>query len=132
MTNDGKINTIILGLLSIPYASPRRAGKTGRGQELVTVHIFIFEGVLFMETINLISTMVSQLGFPVAMCIILFYSLNQERKDHKESEETINRSINELKETFTLTIHGQQEKMTEAINNNTLVMQRLIDQLEKG
>lgn len=86
-----------------------------------------------METINLISTMVSQLGFPVAMCIILFYSLNQERKDHKESEETINRSINELKETFTLTIHGQQEKkMTEAINNNTLVMQRLIDQLEKG
>lgn len=85
-----------------------------------------------METINLISTMVSQLGFPVAMCIILFYSLNQERKDHKESEETINRSINELKETFILTIHGQQEKMTEAINNNTLVMQRLIDELEKG
>lgn len=85
-----------------------------------------------METINLISTMVSQLGFPVAMCIILFYSLNQERKDHKESEETINRSINELKETFTLTIHGQQEKMTEAINNNTLVMQRLIDELERG
>lgn len=77
---------------------------TGRGQELITAQPFYYGGG-FMETINLISTMVSQLGFPVAMCIILFYSLNQERKDHKESEETINRSINELKETFTLTIH---------------------------
>lgn len=79
-----------------------------------------------------VANIISSLGFPVAMCIILFASLNQERKDHKESEEKINSSINELKETFTLTIYGQQEKMVEAINNNTLVMQRLIDKLDKG
>lgn len=85
-----------------------------------------------METINLLTTMFSQLGFPVAMCIILFFSLNQERKDHKESEEVINKSINDLKETFSLAIHGQQEKMTDAINNNTLVMQKLIDKLDRG
>ena len=85
-----------------------------------------------MEGMEVITTLISQLGFPVAMCIILFYSLNQERKDHRESEETINQSIVELKETFTQTIHGQQEKMVEAINNNTLVMQRLADKLEKG
>lgn len=84
-----------------------------------------------MEGVEVITTLISQLGFPVAMCIILFYSLNQERKDHRASEETINRSIVELKETFTQTIHGQQEKMTEAINNNTLVMQRLVDKLDK-
>lgn len=84
-----------------------------------------------MEGMEVITTLISQLGFPVAMCIILFYSLNQERKDHRESEEAINQSIVELRETFTQTIHGQQEKMTEAINNNTLVMQRLVDKLDK-
>jgi len=85
-----------------------------------------------MEGMEVITSLISQLGFPVAMCIILFYSLNQERKDHRASEETINRSIVELKETFTQTIHGQEEKMVEAINNNTLVMQRLVDKLDKG
>ena len=50
----------------------------------------------------------------------------------KLSEETINASIIELKETFIQTIHGQQEKMVEAINNNTLVMQRLVDKLDGG
>lgn len=84
------------------------------------------------NAVQLISGLITNLGFPVAMCIILFYSLNIERKDHKTSEETINMSIVELKETFTQTIHGQQEKMTEAINNNTLVMQRLVDKLDGG
>lgn len=84
------------------------------------------------NVVQLISGLITNLGFPVAMCIILFYSLNIERKDHKTSEETINMSIVELKETFTQTIHGQQEKMTEAINNNTLAMQRLVDKLDGG
>ena len=79
---------------------------------------------------EVISNIISSLGFPIAMCIILFASLNQERKDHKDSEEKINASIVELKETFIESIHDQQEKMTEAINNNTLVMQRLVDKLD--
>lgn len=85
-----------------------------------------------MDSVEMITSIISNLGFPIAMCVILFYSLNQERKDHRASEETINQSIIELRETFTQTIHGQQEKMTEAINNNTLVMQRLVDKLDKG
>lgn len=84
-----------------------------------------------MEGMEIITNLISNLGFPIAMCVILFYSLNQERKDHRASEDVINRSIIELKETFTQTIHGQQEKMVEAINNNTLVMQRLVDKLDK-
>ena len=84
-----------------------------------------------MDGMEVITNLISNLGFPIAMCVILFYSLNQERKDHRASEDVINRSIIELKETFTQTIHGQQEKMVEAINNNTLVMQRLVDKLDK-
>lgn len=85
-----------------------------------------------MDSVEMITNIISNLGFPIAMCVILFYSLNQERKDHRGSEESINQSIIELKETFSQTIHGQQEKMVEAINNNTLVMQRLVDKLDKG
>lgn len=85
-----------------------------------------------MESIEVVTTLISNLGFPIAMCVILFYSLNKERQDHRASEETINASIIELKDTFTQTIHGQQEKMVEAINNNTLVMQRLVDKLDRG
>lgn len=85
-----------------------------------------------MDGMEVVTTLISNLGFPIAMCLILFYSLNNERKDHRASEEGINNAILELKDTFTQTIHGQQEKMTEAINNNTLVMQRLIDKLDKG
>lgn len=85
-----------------------------------------------MDSVEMITSIISNLGFPIAMCVILFYSLNQERKDHRVSEESINQSIIELKETFSQTIHGQQEKMVEAINNNTLVMQRLVDKLDKG
>lgn len=84
-----------------------------------------------MDGMEVITNLISNLGFPIAMCVILFYSLNQERKDHRASEDVINRSIVELRETFTQTIHGQQEKMVEAINNNTLVMQRLVDKLDK-
>lgn len=84
-----------------------------------------------MDVLEVITNLISNLGFPIAMCVILFYSLNQERKDHRASEDTINKSIVDLRETFTQTIHGQQEKMTEAINNNTIVMQRLVDKLDK-
>ena len=105
-----------------------------RVREQDTAPDFLFtEGcVMDSNVVQLISGLITNLGFPVAMCIILFYSLNIERKDHKTSEETINASIVELKETFTQTIHGQQEKMTEAINNNTLAMQRLVDKLDGG
>lgn len=85
-----------------------------------------------MEAMEVVTNLISNLGFPIAMCVILFYSLNKERADHRVSEESINASIIELKETFTQTIHGQQEKMVEAINNNTLVMQRLVDKLDRG
>lgn len=85
-----------------------------------------------MEAMEVVTNLISNLGFPIAMCVILFYSLNKERTDHRASEESINASIIELKETFTQTIHGQQEKMVEAINNNTLVMQRLVDKLDRG
>lgn len=58
--------------------------------------------------ITSIVTVISQAGFPIAACIALFWKINKQDEDHsKESKE-----------------------LTEAINNNTLVIQKLIDKLE--
>lgn len=54
---------------------------------------------------NVIMTAVSTLGFPIVMCGALFWKMVRQDTLHKE----------------------EQEKLTTAINNNTLVMQKFID-----
>ena len=51
--------------------------------------------------INAISTV----GFPIVMCIILLYIVNKQNEEHKE----------------------EMSKITESLNNNTLVIQHLTD-----
>ena len=51
--------------------------------------------------------LLGQFGFPVAMCLLLFWYVTRKDEQHKE----------------------EIDKMSEAINNNTLVMQKLIDKL---
>lgn len=59
-----------------------------------------------MDYQNLI-TAISTVGFPIVMCGALFWYMIQQREAHKEE-------IN---------------KMTEALNNNTLVLQKLLDKM---
>ena len=54
-----------------------------------------------------IVTAISTVGFPIVMCGALFWYMIQQREAHKEE-------IN---------------KMTEALNNNTLVLQKLLDKI---
>lgn len=56
---------------------------------------------------QLIVTIISNLGFPIAVAVALFWKMNQQDVDHKE----------------------EMNKVTEAINNNTLALQRLIDKI---
>lgn len=55
------------------------------------------------EVVNLISN----LGFPIACVVALFYLLNKQREEHKE----------------------ECVKFTEAINNNTIALTKLADKL---
>lgn len=57
--------------------------------------------------VSAIIQMIGSLGFPIVACIYVFMELNKERESHKE----------------------EMEKITEALHNNTLVMQKLIDTL---
>lgn len=70
--------------------------------------------------LNLIMTLVGSLGFPIVACIGLGWyvkymtdtnrsDMTEMRKEHKE----------------------EMTKMTEAVNNNTIVIQKLIDKIDK-
>lgn len=77
-------------------------------------------------------TIVQNFGFPIACVIALFLMLQNEQKSHKEETAKLTETITELKITFSETIHNQEDKITEAINNNTLVMQKLIDRIDNN
>lgn len=65
-----------------------------------------------------IVSMIGSLGFPIVACVILFNSIEKERVANNEQREK-DRSEH----------RAEMEKITEALNNNTLVMQKLIDTL---
>lgn len=54
-----------------------------------------------------ITTLIGSLGFPIAACIACFSMLNKEREEHKQ----------------------EMQKVTEAINNNTLAVTTLTERL---
>lgn len=55
-----------------------------------------------------IAQIISTLGFPIAVCVYMFYSQEKERETHKE----------------------ETAKLTEALNNNTVVIQSLKDAID--
>lgn len=59
------------------------------------------------EIVQLISQLVSNVGFPIACVCVLFYMQNKEREAHKE----------------------ESEKWVEALNNNTRVMEKVLERL---
>lgn len=57
--------------------------------------------------VNTITQLITGVGFPVAVCLICFWYINRQEEAHKE----------------------EVTKLTNAINNNTLIMQKLCDKL---
>ena len=58
---------------------------------------------------EVISNLVSNLGFPIACVVAMFYMWNKERESHKE----------------------ESDKWIEAINNNTRVMEKVLSKFDK-
>ena len=63
---------------------------------------------MFMEA-EVISNLISNLGFPIACVVAMFWMWNKERESHKE----------------------ESDKWIEAINNNTRVMEKVLAKLDK-
>lgn len=58
--------------------------------------------------ISELSTLISTLGFPIGMCLIMCYYINKINDSHKE----------------------ETDKFAIALNNNTVVLQKLCDRLD--
>lgn len=76
-------------------------------------------------------TIIQTVGFPIACAVALFLMLQSEQKQHREETAKLTETITDLKTSFSEAIHDQESNITEAINNNTLVIQKLLDKLEK-
>lgn len=76
-------------------------------------------------------TLVQTVGFPIACAVAMFILLHNEQASHKEETNKLNETLSELKLSFQATISDQEKSITEAINNNTLVIQKLLDKLEE-
>ena len=112
-----------------PYASLGRVGKAGHGHEgLEPSFYYVKERVFIMQDVI---TIIQTVGFPIACAVAMFLMLQNEQKAHREESEKLSTTITELKIDFSEAIHDQESNITEAINNNTLVIQKLLDKLEK-
>lgn len=78
-----------------------------------------------------IITLIQTVGFPIACAVAMFLMLNGEQKNHKEESKQLSETITDLKISFSDAINDQRSEMVNAINNNTLVIQKLIDKMEK-
>lgn len=47
-----------------------------------------------METITVISDIVQSIGFPIAMCILLFMQMNKQSERHTEETKVLAESLN--------------------------------------
>lgn len=78
-----------------------------------------------------ILTIIQSVGFPIAVAIAMFVMLQNEQKAHREESEKLSNTITDLKISFATAITDQERTVTEAINNNTLVIQKLLDKMEE-
>ena len=60
--------------------------------------------------VTTVTSLIGSLGFPIACCIALFWYLTKIDARHKE----------------------EMDKMSEAINNNTNVMNNLLEEIRRG
>lgn len=77
-------------------------------------------------------SIIQTVGFPIACCIALFIYLVKSNKSHKEEVTKLTEAFYEMRSSFAESIAQQNKELTQAINNNTLVMQRLADKLDGG
>ena len=75
-------------------------------------------------------TLIQTVGFPIACAVAMFLMLNNEQKAHREESQQITATITDLKISFQDSINQQKTDMVTALNNNTLVLQKLIDKLD--
>lgn len=74
--------------------------------------------------------LIQGVGFPIACAVAMFIMLNKEQKEHKEEMQQISNSVTGLERSITESMNDQKQDMVNALNNNTLVLQKLLDRMD--
>lgn len=74
--------------------------------------------------------LIQGVGFPIACAVAMFLLLHREQKEHKEETQQLSNTIVDLKISIAQSITDQKMDMVSALNNNTLILQKLLDKLE--
>lgn len=86
--------------------SPGRA-RMGTSAHDTVPPIFVCLEAIEMDVMQAVTQLISNVGFPIACVIAMFYMWDKERTEHKT----------------------ESERWVEALNNNTNVIQKLIDKM---
>lgn len=62
-----------------------------------------------MEYLQMVTTAIGSLGFPIVMCLMLFKRMSEQDEQHKE----------------------EMSKLNESLNNNTIAITQLTDRLSR-
>ena len=81
-----------------------------------------------MESFDLVS-FIKDFGFPIAFCVALFIMLMKQNKAHREEVDGLKEAIYDLKTSVAESSAAQSKEMTQALNNNTVALQRLTDKI---
>ena len=73
---------------------------------------------MMLSEINTISQMITSIGFPIVACGAMAWYVKDTNDKHREEVQRLN---NQHKE--------EMEQVTEALNNNTLALQKLCDKI---
>lgn len=94
------------------HAQPRK-GVRASVQRVISLSTFFYkvlaEGGEMMD-VNTVIQLVTTLGFPIVCCIALFWRMIKSDENHKE----------------------EMDKLSEALNNNTLAINKLNERLNHG
>lgn len=73
---------------------------------------------MLISEINTITQMITSVGFPIAMCCAMGWYVKYTSDRHSTEVQQLNKQHQE-----------EMEQVTEALNNNTLALQKLCDKI---
>ena len=113
LTNVCILCIIVLDRWSVEGHAQPRKGVRASVQRVISLTTYFYkvltEGGGTMD-VNTVMQLVTTLGFPIVCCIALFWRMIKSDENHKE----------------------EMEKLSEALNNNTLAINKLNERLNHG
>ena len=88
--------------------------------------------ILANVDVQTFSTLISTIGFPIACCVFMAWYMTDISKKHREEVQELNKQHTEDIRELNRLHKEEVANMTEAVNNNTIVLERLCVSMTGG